>query len=101
MAFLQRSILSTDVIDDVGDRLKYYEEARGRNLPHLGAVFLATDVESSEIIGFADVGLTLYDTRKRQFRLPKRPEGDWGPSLYGVDRPARRPSAPVAEAVPK
>jgi ribosomal protein S18 acetylase RimI-like enzyme len=73
---VQRGILSQDVLDDVARRLRFYEEARGRGLPHIGAVFLAEDTQSGEIVGFADVGVSLYDTRQRSFRLPKRPEGE-------------------------
>ena len=75
---MQRGLIASDVLDDVAARLRFYEEARRRNLPHLGAVFLAEDVASETVVGFVDVGLSLWDTRRRQFKLPKRPEGDWG-----------------------
>ena len=42
---------------------------------HVGAVFLAEEAATGEILGFADVGLTIFDPRRRTFRLPKRPEG--------------------------
>ena len=51
-------------------------------LRHLGAVYLAEDASTGDIVGFADVGVSLYNTRTRSFRLPKRPEGEPG---YGTD----------------
>ena len=78
LAYMQRAILSQDVHDDVHNRLRYYEEARARDLRHRGAVFTALDASSGDIIGFADIGLTVYDSRRRTFRLPKRPEGEAG-----------------------
>ena len=82
LSYMQRAILSQDVLEDVQNRLRYYEEARVRELRHRGAVFAALDESTSEIIGFADIGLTVYDTRKRTFRLPKHPAGDAG---FGTD----------------
>ena len=74
------TLLDVDVLKDVAARLRYYETAREQRLSHVGAVFVAEDDETGEILGFSDVGLTLYDTRKRSFRLPKRPDGT-GPDL--------------------
>ena len=36
------------------------------------------DASTGDILGFADVGLALFDTRRRSFRLPARPEGEPG-----------------------
>lgn len=92
MARLQRGILTQDVMDDCERRLGYYEEARNGDLPHIGAVFIARDVETEQVIGFADIGVVLYNTRKGNFRLPKRPEGDWGPKPFEYEEPTVRPS---------
>ena len=87
-AYMQRGIIQTDCLDDVAARLRFYEEARDRVLEHVGAVFIAEDSTTGEVIGFADVGLTLYNTRTRSFRLPKRPEGDTYPVGGTVARPS-------------
>jgi hypothetical protein len=72
LAYAQRSIIEADVLTDLSARLRYYEEARDRELPHTGAVFLARDDQTDAICGFADVGLTLFDPRVKTFALPKR-----------------------------
>ena len=82
VAYMQRAIISEDVLQDLTKRLKFYEEARGLALRHLGAVYLAEDASTGDIVGFADVGVSLYNTRTRSFRLPKRPEGEPG---YGTE----------------
>ena len=43
--------------------LSGYEEARNGDLPHIGAVFIARDVETEKVIGFAAIGVVLYNTR--------------------------------------
>ena len=76
VSYMQRAIISEDVLKDVSARLRFYEEARAERLTHVGAIFVAEDAATREILGFADVGLTIYDSRKRTFRLPKRPHGE-------------------------
>lgn len=80
VAWMQRGIIESDVVGDLSGRLKYYEEARERLLPHVGAIFVAE--AGGEVCGFADVGVSLYDAAKRQFRLPKRPEGVPPPATF-------------------
>jgi len=81
VAYMQRAIINQDVQDDLAKRLRYYEEARGRGLRHIGAIYVAADEDTGDILGFVDVGLALYHSRKRIFRLPQRPEGEPG---YGT-----------------
>jgi ribosomal protein S18 acetylase RimI-like enzyme len=91
VASIQRSLLVNDVLDDVRSRLSFYEEARCRQLPFAGAVFLVEDMETNAIIGFADVGMTLYNARKRTFRLPRAPEGPPAATLQQQPHLSSRP----------
>ena len=74
--YVQRGIIESDVLLDLAARLRYYEEARYRELTHVGAVYVAQVEATGALLGFADVGLSLYDRQKDSFSLPKRPEGD-------------------------
>ena len=74
--YVQRGIIESDVLLDLAARLRYYEEARCRELTHVGAVYVAQVEATGALLGFADVGLSLYDRQKDSFSLPKRPEGD-------------------------
>ena len=93
LMYVQRSIIYTDVLSDLSARLRFYEEARERGLKHRGAVFMAMDGDS--ICGFADVGLTLYNSHSRSFSLPKRPEGNLPrhPELFSASPFANTPTS--------
>ncbi len=75
LSYVQRGLIESDVNTDLAARLRYYEEARDRQLLHTGTILVAESADGG-VCGFADVGIALFDPIKRNFRLPKRPEGD-------------------------
>lgn len=72
LASVQANIIEKNVMVDLQQRLQFYEEARERSLLHTGAIFYSQNAESGEVLGFIDVGLSLFDTRRRNFNLPRR-----------------------------
>lgn len=87
--YVQRNIIEGDVLNDLVQRLCFYEEARCLGMAHTGAVFVAEDCSTGAAIGFADIGVTIWDGSKSTFSLPKRPEGD--PNLSGRSTVELRP----------
>jgi hypothetical protein len=81
--YVQRGIIESDVLLDLAARLRYYEEARCRELTHVGAVYVAQVEATGALLGFADVGLSLYDRQKDSFSLPKRPAAQWHRAAAG------------------
>ena len=80
LAYAQRAVITENVLQDLSSRLKFYEEARDRELPHVGAVLMVEDRRTGNVLGFADVGVHTHDRDALTFLLPKRPEGaDDGP----------------------
>ena len=72
-AWAQRSVLDATSNSDIFGRLAYYEEARAAGHPR-GAVFAAERVSDGALLGFADVGVSLWLPNDRTFRLPQDPD---------------------------
>jgi len=88
ISWAQRAVLDTTASSDLSARLYYYETSREAGQP-LGAIFVArrqprsdstdsttttTITDDGEIVGFADVGASLWLPNDRAFRLPLTPE---------------------------
>ena len=81
ISWAQRAVLDATASSDLYARLFYYETAREEGQP-LGAIFVARrqpqsnddDDNDGEIVGFADVGASLWLPNDRTFRLPVTPE---------------------------
>ena len=68
---VQRNLVEAEVLHDLGVRLQFYDEARDRELPHVGSVLFAED-DAGDVCGFIDVGMTVYDPGRARFALPNR-----------------------------
>ncbi len=71
-AWAQRAVLDAAADSDFHGRLTYYDQARQQNRPR-GAILVA-ERDDGAMMGFADVGASLWLPNDRAFRLPQSPD---------------------------
>jgi len=75
-AWAQRAVIDATARSELYSRLAYYQkelilDENGAVSSGSGAIFIAEDEENNcELVGFVDIGASLWDSKQRMFQLP-------------------------------